>query len=221
MRAFVFNVTIGDIKYRTRKSHRQYRQVARAESSAATAQRIVEAFAECALTQWLEDVTLAQVAALAGVTVRSVIRRFGGKEGLIAAFIEHLGPRIRVEFTGQPGNIEDAVERLVTIYERYGDGTIRNLAQESRVPALRPLLEFGRREHRQITSIQFAPWLDHLDDEERERALNALVIATDVYTWKLLRRDMGRSKSEVTEQLKRLIRAVLGEYAADRQREGD
>lgn len=193
---------------------RAYRQIARAEAAAATGRRIVTAFADCALSQWFEDITLEEVARRAGVTVRSVIRHYGGKDGLIGAFIEQLGAQISEEFTGEPGDVDGAVERLVTVYERVGDGTIRNLAQESRVPALGALLDFGRREHRRITAVQFAPWLERLDGRERERALNALVIATDVYTWKLLRRDMAQPMKAVREQITRLVRAALDEYAA-------
>ena len=39
---------------------------------------------------------------------------------------------------------------------------------------------------------------------------DALVIATDVYVWKLVRRDMGRPTADLAELMRRLIAAALG-----------
>lgn len=195
------------------KPRRPYRQVARAKAAAATGRRIIDAFAICAGDRWFDEITLQEVAARAGVTVQSVIRRFGSKEGLIKAMIGEFGPVIGAEFSSTPGDIDAAVSRLFAAYERMGDGTIRNLAQEQRVSALQSLIDFGRKEHRRITAEQFAPWLEKLVGTERRDALDALVIATDVYTWKLLRRDMGRSVVDSKSAVKRLINAVLATYA--------
>jgi AcrR family transcriptional regulator len=191
---------------------RSYRQTARAEAAAATGRRIIDAFVEYTHERWFDEITLEDVARRAGVTARSVIRRFGGKAGLINAMVEHRGPEIGVEFTAVPGDVSDAIARLLSTYEKYGDGVIRNLAQESRVPALQPLLDHGRKEHRRITVEQFAPSLQRLSEAEREHALDALVVATDVYTWKLLRRDMGRSVAQTRSALTHLVDAVLAEY---------
>ena len=48
-----------------------------------------------------------------------------------------------------------------------------------------------------------------LEGPARERRLDALVVLTDVYAWKLLRRDMARSVTEAGTILKGLIRAML------------
>jgi AcrR family transcriptional regulator len=197
------------------KPLRPYRQVARAKAAAETGRRIIDAFAASAGDRWFDEITLQEVATRAGVTVQSVIRRFGSKEGLIKAMIGEFGPAIGAEFSSTPGDIDSAVSRLFTAYERFGDGTVRNLAQEQRVPALQPLIDFGRKEHRRITAAQFAPWLEKLAGAERRDAVDALVIATDIYTWKLLRRDMERSLADSKRAVKRLIAAVLAAYAAD------
>jgi AcrR family transcriptional regulator len=166
-------------------------------------------------SRWFDEITLQEVATRAGVTVQSVIRRFGSKEGLITAMVGEFGPEIGAEFSSTPGDIDAAVSRLFAAYERFGDGTVRNLAQEQRVPALQPLIDFGRKEHRRITAEQFAPWLEKLVGTEQRDALDALVIATDIYTWKLLRRDIGRSSAESKRAIKRLIKAVLAAYATN------
>ena len=46
----------------------------------------------------------------------------------------------------------------------------------------------------------------------RQAALDALVIATDVYTWKLLRRDMARSAAATEATMKGMIRSAIAAY---------
>src|SRR5262245_21061414 len=100
---------------------RSYRQTARAEATEATARRIVEAFGECMHDRWVGEVTLEEVAEQAQVTVRTIIRRFGGKDGLLAAFLKEVTPRIGRERTAPPGDSEGAVNRIVALYEKLGD----------------------------------------------------------------------------------------------------
>jgi len=193
---------------------RLYRQKARAEASEATAQRIMEAFFECTKQRWFDEITLEEVARRAGVTVRTVIRRFGGKDGLLSSTFEHIAPRIRDQRTAAPGDIDGAITRVLDLYEGLGDGAIRNLAQEPRHPALKVVMDLGRRGHRVITAEAFAPWLDPLPEDRRQEALDAFVIALDVYTWKLLRRDMGRSVQQTKAVMRGLVDGILARYSA-------
>src|ERR1700742_4822828 len=124
---------------------RIYRQTARAEAAEATALRIIEAFNACMRSQWFDEITLEEVARLAGVTVRTVIRRYGSKDGLLKAFVEDFVPSVGLSRDTPPGNVAAAIARLVDVYEAWGDSVIRNLAQEQRHPALKPLLALGRR----------------------------------------------------------------------------
>jgi hypothetical protein len=101
------------------------------------------------------------------------------------------------------------VENLLGDYEKTGDAVVRLLALEPRHPTLKTVLDFGRRSHREWTCRAFARALDTLEGQARERALDALVIITDVYTWKLLRRDMGRSVRATATTMKDLIHATV------------
>jgi AcrR family transcriptional regulator len=192
-----------------RPPKRGYQQVTRAQLAEATGQRIVAAFEQCFHSRWFDEVTLEEVATRAGVTVRTVIRRFGSKNGLLAALIEKMVPQIRERRTPAAGNADDLVYRTLEVYEQIGDGVIRSLAQEERVPELKPLLEIGRREHRRITAEAIATWLQPLDQPAGMRLLDSVVIATDVYTWKLLRRDMGRSLKETHAVMFGMVQAAL------------
>ena len=157
----------------------------------------------------------------AGVTVRTVVRRFGGKKGLVAGYYKFIRPQIREQRTVDPGDTEGVVDRVLTLYEEVGDSVIRNLAQEPRHEALKTLLEGGRRGHRTITAQSFAPFLDRLRGKERGRTLDALIVATDVYTWKLLRRDMGRSVTETKAVMLHLIENALSRASLDEAPRGN
>lgn len=188
---------------------RRYTQGARAEAAEATARRIVEAFLARLMAEWYDEITLDRVAVDAGVTVQTVVRRFGGKEGLLAAAVKPLGERINATRETTPGDVTRAVERVLADYEQTGDAVVRLLALEPRHPALHEVLSFGRSEHRRWAAAAFAGPLARLSAQARERATDALVVATDVYTWKLLRRDFGRSLAATAATMRQLVESIL------------
>jgi AcrR family transcriptional regulator len=196
------------------KASRPYRQTGRADAAEETGRQILDAFGECMRNRWFDEVTLEEVADRAGVNVRTVIRRFGGKEGLLEAFVDDFIPSVAIDRATPPGDIAAAIDRLVEIYETWGDSVIRNLAQEPRHPALKRLLDLGRERHREITAATYTRWLDPLPRSVRMRTLDALVAASDVYIWKLARRDMARSRAETTEILRTLVDAILAQAAS-------
>ena len=166
--------------------------VARAEAAAATRGRILEAawrqFAEGAF----DGVRVADVAAGAGVSVQTVHAHFRTKDDLfVAAWSAHMAPEGELRDRAQPGDVRTAVRILYDSYERDGDGVLRLLAQEERIPAVKEMADAGRRWHRDWVGRTFAPLLGGLKGAERERRHTALVVATDLLVWKLLRREMG------------------------------
>ena len=193
---------------------RAYRQAARAEAAEITGRRIVEAFLAALREHWLEDITLDEVARAAGVSVQTVIRRFGGKPGLLEAATAAVDADVR-QTRGVPrGDLPIAVANLCADYERTGDMIVRLLAQEGRYPALTPFLDHGRTHHRGWVAEVADPWLATQSGVAREAALDALVATLDVYVWRLLRRDMGRSADRTRQTILRIAQAVLNDLAA-------
>jgi hypothetical protein len=82
---------------------------------------------------------------------------------------------------------------LAADYEATGDLVWRVLAQEARYPVLHSICDGGRRSHRAWVRDVFRLWLDGVDPKAAAQRLDALVAATDLYLWKLMRRDLGRS----------------------------
>jgi AcrR family transcriptional regulator len=191
------------------RAPRRYRQTTRAESAAATGRRIVGAFVEQLSKQWYDEVTLDRVAEDAGVTVQTIVRRFGGKVGLLSHAIGAMKLQAKQRRASPPGDIERLVRNLIDDYEISGDTVIRLHALEQRHPALHEQLKLARGWHRKWIRKVFADQLAKLPAKERGATLDALVIATDVYTWKLLRRDMGRSLAATRAAMKSMIRSAV------------
>ena len=188
---------------------RPYRQTARAAAAAATHRRIVEAFLAFARDRWFDEIILDDVAREAGVTVQTVIRRFGGKEGLLNAASDLLADDISARRAVSSGAIDTALKALVDDYEVTGDLVIHLLAQEPRYPVLQRLLVIGRAYHRAWIADIFRSHLAGLTATVREHHIDTLVVATDVYAWKLLRRDMGRSPKAVAVAMRQLVSGLV------------
>jgi AcrR family transcriptional regulator len=191
---------------------RRYTLGVRAQAAEETGRRISDAFLARLMTQWFDEITLDRVAADAGVTVQTVVRRFGGKDGLLAGAVRTFGDRVLATRAAPPGDVARLVANLVADYEQTGDAVLRLLALEERHPSLRGVLDYGRDEHRKWVAAGFGGALAGLDAPRRERALDAIVVVTDVYAWKLLRRDMGRGVAATTSAMRTMVRAVLAEF---------
>lgn len=188
---------------------RPYHQTARAAAAEANAERIIEALRARLQRLWFDEIRLEDIAADAGVTVQTVIRRFGGKEGLLAASSDQLAIEV-MDGRGLPvGDPAGAIQAVIDDYEAIGDLILRILAQEERYAPLRAQGDRGRGGHREWVATVFAPWLDGLDAEAQRRRIDALVVATDLYVWKLVRRDMQRPVSELQALMERLVHAAL------------
>jgi len=179
---------------------RGYSMELRAAAAEATKERILEAAAEAFLEHWYDDVTIASVAKLAGVSGQTVLNHFGGKEPLAMAAYDRMGQEINAKrYAPAAGDVRALVEALLDDYETTGDAIVRLLALEEKVPSLQPLLALGRASHREWVESMFgAPELTA-----------ELVVATDVYTWKLLRRDQGLSRDETVASMLKIIQALL------------
>ncbi len=173
---------------------------ARAESAELTGQRILQAAVDIFWEQPRLDVSLEDVADRAGVSTRTVIRRFGTKEQLIAAAAQWSGGRVERQRGQAPvGDVRGSVAVLMDHYEEYGDAVLRLLAAEADMPALSPIVESGRKVHVDWCRRVFGPYLAHGSAAGRRRRQAQFVALCDVYMWKLLRRDagLGRPQAEL------------------------
>jgi AcrR family transcriptional regulator len=189
------------------KSKRPYTMGARAEAMAETRRRILQAVQDLAFEALNLDPTLEMVAAQAGVSVQTVLRHFGDREGLFDAALDAATADVVAEREAPAGDVAAAVRIIVAHYESRGDFVIYMLGHERDDERLARVTGPGRSLHRKWVADVFAPQLHGRADAEQVTDL--LVVATDVYTWKLLRRDRGLSRSETESRIRQLIDAVL------------
>jgi AcrR family transcriptional regulator len=148
----------------------------------------------------------AAAAAEAGVTVQTVIRRFGGRDGLFSAASARESDRIRAQREEAPvGDLTGAVRVLLEHYEEVGARVLRMLVEEDRVPGIRQLTDSGREYHLAWCARVFGPALAGLSPSDRKRRLAQLVAVCDVLTWKLLRHDAGLSRRQTERALVELL----------------
>lgn len=188
---------------------RPYRQTARALASEALRGRIIHAFHDLLLNHWIDEIALDAVAEAAGTTRQTIIRLFGGKSGVLDAVIKSVWAKAEPRIALAAGTSRtEALGVLMAHYEAVGDVTIRFLAQEARHPALGEPLARGRREHRDWVAAQFAADLPLKAGPAWDRLVTQLVVATDIYTWKLLRRDLGHGAADVARIIGDMINAL-------------
>lgn len=179
-------------------ARRAYRMAARAEAVAATRERILEAAEWAADNLQFEEVTLADIARRAGVSVQTLLRHFHNREELFLATVVQIGMKMAGDRDVEASwGTKRIVGVLVDHYERFGDRILWMLSQETRVPQIKMLTDFGRTYHAEWCRDAFAPSLTGLRGGRRERRLAQLVALTDIYAWKVLRRDRELSHAQV------------------------
>jgi len=190
------------------KTTRTYTMTTRAEAAERTRVGILDAMVGLATSRMLVDISLDDVASAAGVSVQTVLRRFGSRAGLVDAAYAHAVAEVAIERQAPTGDVDAAVAAIVEHYERRGDGVVLMLAQEGSDETVRRFTENGRRMHREWVQTVFAPYLPS-EDAAREARVDLLVVATDVYTWKQLRRDRGLDRGTTTQRIHELVAALI------------
>jgi AcrR family transcriptional regulator len=194
------------------KTTRTYTMTARAEAAEQTRVRVLEATVSLAMRRLLTDISLEDIATAADVSVQTLLRRFGSRAGLIEAAAAHASAEVGEERQAPVGDVRAAVAVVVEHYEQRGDGVILLLAQEQSDPQVGRITTNGRRLHRDWVEAVFAPYLPGTGPERDELA-DLLAVATDVYSWKQLRRDRGLDQATTRQRIQRLVTALIQQEA--------
>ncbi|MGY2874009.1 AcrR family transcriptional regulator [Marmoricola sp. URHA0025 HA25] len=190
------------------KTKRTYTMTARAKSAEETRVRIIRAAFELQTERLTAEISLEDIAARAGVTVQTVLRRFGSKAELFQASLDLINSDIAEERRTPAGDVPTAIRVLVDHYEKHGDFALLMLAQENAYAHVRQMSDAGKQMHRNWVSEVFGPLLAS-GTTDHDEAVDLLVVATDVYTWKLMRRDRGLSRTQTEQRINTLVSAVL------------
>ena len=193
------------------KTTRKYTMGARAEAVEETRRRILDALVGLAETRPFAEISLEDVATAAGVSVQTVLRRFGSRDALFAEAMATARANVDAERRTPPGDVDAALRTLLDHYEKRGRVALLMLAQEDHDDFARMVTDYGKALHRTWVRDAFAPLLTDVADPEA--ALDLLVVATDVYTWKLLRIDRSHSRAVTERRMHTLVDAVLASHS--------
>ncbi len=189
---------------------RTYSLTNRARLAAETEQNILKATASLWKELPINDISLEKIAERSGITVRTILRKFGSKEDLFKACIQNDATSIMQTRDQTPaGDISKILDDLLTEYETMGDAVIRTLASEQEIAIARDILTTGRAYHQAWCARVFKRYLPGVQTKNYSVRLLAFVAATDVYLWKLLRRDLLLSEKQTRAVLKELLERLI------------
>lgn len=186
---------------------RTYTMDARARSVAATRQRILHASFALATVRMFPDISLDDIASEAGVSVQTILRHFGSRDTLVDETIVYGSSRVATEMDEPVGDLDAAAKAIVAFYERRGDFSLLMSAQEFSHPQVEKVTAVARGMHEQWVRRVFAPFLGGNDGNDE--LFRLLMVATDVYTWKILRRDMRLTRAHTEQHIGQLLRALV------------
>ncbi len=185
---------------------RAYRMQARARTTEATRASILDAAETACEELSFDEITLAEIATRADVSVQTVLRHFETRDKLLMASLLHAGSKIPPDRQAVPvGDLDEIVNVLTHHYEQFGDRILRLLAEEDHEPAARQLTDLGRAFHREWCKQAFSPVLEDLSGATQERRIAQFVATTDIYVWKLLRHDQGLSRRQTKLAIRELL----------------
>lgn len=193
---------------------RHYQMRARAVAAAETGRRIVGAMQALFEEQPYDQISLAMVATRAGVTLQTVLRRFGSKARLFAAAAADARARIAAQRGEAPADdAPAAIRNLFDHYEAWGRLSLRLSQQEDRLPEIAALTRAAREVHVAWVDRVFAAALRGRRGTAREVTRGQLVALTDVHVWKILRHERKLSR----EAAERAVLELVERSCAPRQ----
>ena len=171
---------------------------------------IIKAFGTLWSSYSIKDITLEMVAKEAGVTTKTILRKFESKGGLTNESLSYLAAEIESERTlTRVGGIDDVLKALLSNYEKMGEAAIRTINLESELEIARQIGAKGRAVHRDWCKRMFASYLPDVRSIDYEIQLTSFIAATEIYLWKLMRKDLKLSKQTTFLIFKNLVEGLI------------
>lgn len=188
---------------------RKYNNTKRVNSAKKTNIKIIEATEYLLANVPLSHVTLPEIAKKAEITVQTVMRHMGSRDGCLNTAAEYVANRIDSQRSKtEPGDIDAAISDIISHYESEGRLILNILAQTNNGDSfINSVTERGRIYHRKWVEHCFGPHINISNEE----TIDALAAATDIYVYKIIRLDMGRSLNVTKSVINRLVRGIIQE----------
>lgn len=129
------------------------------------------------------------------------------RDGCLHAVVDRVSSRIEKQRGSiEPGNIPVIIETLIDHYEKEGKLVLNLLAEEQKGDSFASnFTNEGRAYHRNWVKRCFGPLISGKSSEITDE----MVAATDIYTWKLLRLDLGRSRDKTRKIILNMVQKIL------------
>jgi AcrR family transcriptional regulator len=189
----------------------------RAEKSAATHRRILDAAIDLFSTASYDEVRLEAIAARADVALKTVLRRFRSKDGLLLACRDIMEEREFGLRIVPPGDVGAVACVLAQRYEQTMDFILGAIAVEPRVAAVASVLARARAGHWKWLAQVFAAELPPRGSAAHRRRVAELFGATEIYVWHSWRRRLGLSRKLAMEALEENLRALVNRWKQERR----
>jgi AcrR family transcriptional regulator len=206
-------------------STRPYTLGAREVAMRETRVRILESAHALWRERWHDEVTLADVAAGAGVSVQTVVNHFGGKDALIAALVEWLDHDDSVRLVAQLKEERDRRARLDLLVQLQREGCTSHeenqlffdlLPHVLRDPRMRERLAELYEWYRELDGWVLAPEGDARRDDVRLLAALAIAVGDGLTIQCAV--DRTFDVDAVYELWERLFRIALDEVSQGEHR---
>lgn len=175
----------------------------------ATGERIVDAMLTRFASAPYEHIRIEDVAADAGVTGQTVLRRFGSKSELMKATVQRELARIAAaRQDAAHASPAETIRDLVLHYERYGALILKTYSEAPLVPGLPEIAARGRAFHVEWCRRAF-PVDETLRPRDRERRIAQVIAICDATTWRILRFDGGLDQAQTEVALRELLLPLI------------
>lgn len=163
------------------------------------------------------DPAAEEVAARSGISLRSIYRYFPDREQLLMAALRRRldeSAHLYRPAAAGAGSFDERVEAFVTqrldVHDLMAPTARATLVAMRQMPQLATMVNARRHELQELAREQFAPELDALPADQRERAATALGVLCQFESVESLRSEQGLGRVETAEVLAAGVRALLG-----------
>ncbi len=188
---------------------RAYTLGLRAAGAEETRNAIVDATLTMLTQRAIADVTLESIAALAGCSVRTVIRRMGSRDRAIDVALATVLAEAEGDSPSTWSSVDHGLASIVDHYSRRGALVWSILSQEAAEPRFAGIAQIGRAMHQEE-----ARRIVQLHDERLvndEELVELVSVATDVATWHVLITTHSKTPEGAGYAMRRIVWALLND----------
>ncbi len=194
-----------------RKSRRGYESALRQRQEEETRALILQAFGEQVRASRAGEFSLPEVAARAGVSVRTLYRHFGSREGLLDALQAHAAAQVTPSL---PTSVDELLGLAPTLFATFDAHApwVEAMVRSGPVSELRAA---GKPRRVALFRALTAPLVEGLPQGDAAAVQALIKHLVSAETWLVLRRDFGVDGPTAGRAVARALRALVAQLAEE------